>query len=211
MERSVTKASLPEGFRYLPEFLTEAEEWRLLEVISGMQFREFAMKGVTAKRRIVQFGWHYSFESYRLTPSDPAPSEFDEVRIRVASVAGVEPDAFSEILVTEYTLGAGIGWHRDAPPFGIVAGVSLAGTCRMRFRTVDAADRRAVAVQLSPRSLYLLTGSARTDWQHTIPPTKELRYSITFRTLRPSRRPAAPGPVVQRTGFRNGPKPDGRR
>ncbi|HEX7256079.1 MAG TPA: hypothetical protein VF236_09155 [Gaiellaceae bacterium] len=39
-------------------------------------------------------------------------------------------------------------------------------------------------VLLEPRSGYVLTGPARTSWQHSIPPTKELRYSITFRTLR---------------------------
>jgi alkylated DNA repair dioxygenase AlkB len=39
-------------------------------------------------------------------------------------------------------------------------------------------------VLLEPRSGYVLAGKARTSWQHSIPPTKELRYSITFRTLR---------------------------
>ena len=44
--------------------------------------------------------------------------------------------------------------------------------------------RDRAAVELPPRSIYLLTGAARTDWQHTIPPVKEVRWSITFRTLR---------------------------
>jgi alkylated DNA repair dioxygenase AlkB len=30
----------------------------------------------------------------------------------------------------------------------------------------------------------VLAGEARWKWQHSIPPTKEERYSITFRTLR---------------------------
>jgi DNA oxidative demethylase len=175
---------LPEGFLYFPEFITEAEELDLLRVISTVPFREFAMKGVPAKRRVAHFGWHYSFDSFRLTAAEPAPSEFDSVRVRTAAVAAIDPGAFAEVLVTEYRPGAGIGWHRDAPPFGLVAGISLAGTCRMRFRTGSTAERRTAATHLAPRSLYLLTGSARTQWQHTIPPTKELRYSITFRTLR---------------------------
>jgi DNA oxidative demethylase len=114
--------ALPEGFRYVPHFLTEAEESSLLETISTLEFHEFAMHGVTAKRRVAEFGWHYSFESYRLTPAAPPPVEFDGVRIRAASVAEVDPANFSEILVTVYAPGSGIGWHRDAPPFGIVAG-----------------------------------------------------------------------------------------
>lgn len=39
------------------------------------------------------------------------------------------------------------------------------------------------ALKLTPRSAYLLAGKARWSWQHSIPATKELRYSVTFRTL----------------------------
>jgi alkylated DNA repair dioxygenase AlkB len=38
-----------------------------------------------------------------------------------------------------------------------------------------------------PCSAYLMRGSARWDWQHSIPPVDKLRYSITFRTLRDSK------------------------
>jgi DNA oxidative demethylase len=183
---SQMQQQLPDGFRYEPDFLTGAEEAELIESVSGLEFHEFAMRGVTARRRIIQFGWHYSFETFRLTPAPLPPPALDEIRMRAAAIANVQPDEFSEILLTEYQPGAGIGWHRDAPPFGIVAGVSLAGHCRMRFQTGQGVDRRTVAVHLAPRSLYVLTGEARARWQHTIPPTKELRYSITFRTLRRS-------------------------
>jgi hypothetical protein len=30
----------------------------------------------------------------------------------------------------------------------------------------------------------VLAGKARWSWQHSIPATKELRYSLTFRTLK---------------------------
>jgi alkylated DNA repair dioxygenase AlkB len=43
---------------------------------------------------------------------------------------------------------------------------------------------RSVAIELAPRSIYRLEGESRWDWQHSIPPTPALRYSITFRTLR---------------------------
>ena len=76
------------------------------------------------------------------------------------------------------------GWHRDAPAFGTVVGVSLAGSSRLRFQRGKGDDRRVWELLLEPRSGYVLAGKARTAWQHSIPPTKELRYSITFRTLR---------------------------
>src|SRR3982751_1167527 len=113
-------SELPDGFRYVPDFLGESEESDLLQAISTVNFREFAMKGVTAKRRIAQFGWHYSFDSFRLTPAEPPPPPLDSIRIRVGSIAAIPPEAFSEVLITEYRPDAGIGWHRDAPPFGIV-------------------------------------------------------------------------------------------
>ena len=176
--------TLPNGFLFVPEFLSIEEETGLLSFCSGLSFHSFAMRGVTAKRRVASFGWHYSFDTYKATEADPIPEPLLSVRERAAAVAGVSPNAFSEALVTEYQPGAGIGWHRDAPPFGIVAGISLGSSCRMRFQTGKGAERAVAAVELTPRSLYVLTGEARTKWEHTIPAVKELRYSLTFRTMR---------------------------
>jgi DNA oxidative demethylase len=142
------------------------------------------MHGVTAKRRVAQFGWRYSFETYKLTPAASLPPELEDVRNRAAALAGIAAEEFSETLVTEYAPGAGIGWHRDAPHFGIVAGISLGGQCRMRFQRGKGEDRVTAAAILEPRSIYLLTGEARNRWQHTIPPVHALRWSITFRTVR---------------------------
>ena len=175
---------LPPGLIFSPDFLTPVEEQDLLAFIRTLDFRTFQMQGVTARRRIRQFGWHYAFESYQLTPADPVPAEFAEIRARSAALVNIDPSAWAEALVTEYVPGAGIGWHRDAPAFGIVAGISLAGSCRMRFQTGAGEARMTSALELPPRSIYALTGEARTHWQHMIPPTRELRYSITFRTLR---------------------------
>ena len=84
-----------------------------------------------------------------------------------------------------YPAGAEIGWHRDAPMFGSrIAGVSLGAPCRMRLQRTVGGTRRVAAIDLAPRSAYLLTGKARWSWQHSIPATPALRHSITFRTLR---------------------------
>jgi alkylated DNA repair dioxygenase AlkB len=177
---------------FIPDFLTIAEEKQLLAVIAQMEFRPLQMHGITAKRRIKQFGWHYAFESYQLTPADPIPAGFTDIAARSAALAGIETSEWAEALVTEYTPGAGIGWHRDAPPFGIVAGISMHGPCRMRFQTGTGPTRITSAIELPSRSIYLLTGEVRTKWQHMIPPTRELRYSITFRTLRNTKRNPEP-------------------
>ena len=174
----------PEGSQYREDFLDETEERELLDRISSLEFHEVRMRGVAAKRRVIQYGWKYSFESFKTTEGPPVPEFLLPVRDRAASFASVAPESLSEALLTEYSPGAPIGWHRDAPGFGIVVGVSLLARCRFRFRRgrTGAWETRDLVVE--PRSAYLLSGPARSEWQHSIPPVSELRYSITFRTLR---------------------------
>ena len=125
-----------------------------------------------------------NFEVWRITPGPALPGFLEPLRERAAALAGVEPASLAEALLTEYSPGAGIGWHRDAPQFGVVVGISLLSACRMRFRRGTGPAREARAVMLASRSAYVLTGEARQQWQHSIPPTPALRYSVTFRTLR---------------------------
>jgi alkylated DNA repair dioxygenase AlkB len=174
----------PAGFVFRPDIISAAEEEEFLEVIKRLSFGPFVMHGVEAKRRIANFGLRYARPSRTLADAPEFPSELEPVRARAASLAGITPDEFAHLLVNEYQPGAGIGWHRDSPPFRIVAGISLGAACRMRFQRGEGAARETWVTELPPRSIYLLTGSAREEWQHSIPPVKELRYSMTFRTLR---------------------------
>ena len=89
--------------------------------------------------------------------------------------------------MTEYPPGAPIGWHRDAPQFEIVIGVSLAGACRMRLKPWKG-EGKIIYLVLEPRSIYVIQGKARWHYQHSIPPVEETRYSITFRTMRQSKK-----------------------
>ncbi len=85
--------------------------------------------------------------------------------------------------MTRYPPGAGIGWHRDASQFGEVPGISLLAACRMRVRRGRPRTWETAEFTLEPRSAYILSGPARTQWQHHIPPVAEERWSMTFRTL----------------------------
>jgi alkylated DNA repair dioxygenase AlkB len=178
----------PDGLLSEPEIMTEIEEDAFLDVIKKLPFGAFRMHGADAKRRIVRFGLHYLAGSAAMTPVSNFPLALEPLRVRAAAVAGIPTRVLSESLVTEYALGAGIGSHRDSPPFGIVAGISFGGSCRMRFQRGDGQQRQTWALELPPRSLYVMTGVAREEWQHSISPVKEARWSITFRTLKsPSR------------------------
>lgn len=175
---------LPEGLLYKRDFLREDEERCILEEIRRLCFSEIRMRGVTARRRVVHYGLIYGYDSRSAMPGPAIPDFLESLRHRCAEWLDLAPESLAEALVTEYTPGAGIGWHRDAPMFGAIIGVSLLAPCRMRFRqNNDEADTLAAQVQLDPRSAYALTGESRNHWQHTIPPMKTLRYSVTFRTV----------------------------
>jgi alkylated DNA repair dioxygenase AlkB len=187
---------LPEGLRYLPDFLSPEEERALVERMPEAAFREVRMRGQVALRRTAHYGWDYGYESWQIEPAAPVPDWILPLRERAAALVGAAPSALEEVLVTEYPPGAGIGWHRDAPMFGpAVVGVSLGAPARMRFRRAGASS----ALLLEPRSAYVLDGPARTQWQHSIPAAKALRYSITFRTLKPAPQAAEGKPPRRRS------------
>jgi alkylated DNA repair dioxygenase AlkB len=183
----------PPGFQYRDDFISAAEEAALLEDIRRIEFANFEMRGVVAKRRVAFFGASYDRGH---APAPPIPDFLRSFRHRSAAWASVAPDAFAMALINEYRAGAPIGWHRDAPQYDIVAGISLISPCLMRFRPyvspgaiATTAGRRKTTheIVLNPRSAYLMTGEARNGYEHSIPPVAELRYSLTFRTLRPGR------------------------
>jgi alkylated DNA repair dioxygenase AlkB len=174
----------PEGLVLQPELLTADQEAELLDRLADLRFDPIVMHGQAARRTARHYGLGYDYESRTPRPGEPIPEWLAVVRERAAALAGEHPDALVEALVQHYPAGATIGWHRDAPAFGTVIGVSLAGRCRMRFQRGTGDRRRVWEVALEPRSGYVLAGAARWSWQHSIPATKEPRYSITFRTLR---------------------------
>jgi DNA oxidative demethylase len=177
--------ALPQGFEYQPDWLSQTEEQTLLDQFTTLSFSEVRMHGVVAKRRVKHFGWDYGYQSWRIIPTEPIPEWLLPLRARAARLIAAAPASLEEVLVTRYEPGSGIGWHRDAPMFGpMVVGVSLSGACRMRFQRKTGGNRETAEWLLEPRSAYVLSGPARDSWQHAIPPTKALRYSITFRTVK---------------------------
>jgi alkylated DNA repair dioxygenase AlkB len=179
------RQALPQGFLYKPDFLDSSEEDALLAAIRVLEFHDVRMHGVIARRRVIQYGWKYAFDGARLSEGPELPAFLAPVRTRAAALVPVPPVALSEALLTEYQPGAPIGWHRDAPGFGIVVGISLLSACRFRFRRGPGRGGERVSLTLEPRSAYVLSGPSRTDWQHSIPEVASLRYSITFRTVQP--------------------------
>ena len=180
-----TASPLPEGMVYRTDFITPEEEAALLEEIRNLPLQEAQYKQFTAKRRIMTYGASYDFSNNELLPAGPIPEFLHPLRDRFAQWVGVPASEFTYSVIAEYKLGTQLGWHRDLPHFEIVVGLSLAGPALMRLRRYPhKKGKRAetLSLDLEPRSAYVMRGEARWGWQHSIPPTKADRYSITFRT-----------------------------
>ena len=176
--------ALPPGLAYHADFLCADDEAALLRAFVDLPFHEAKFQQYTARRRVDRYGLVFDEERRVWVEGRPLPRFLVDLRERVAASRRMRAEEFVHALVTEYRPGTPIGWHRDKPEYGIVVGISLSSACRMRFRPYDnQQDRTAVvALTLEPRSLYVMAGEIRRAWQHSIPPAKALRYSITFRT-----------------------------
>lgn len=177
----------PPGFEYLPSFISQEEEEALIKAVDAITLHPFRFQGFEARRKVASFGYDYSFDQARLNPGQPIPPAFDFLLEKLGRHTRLSPGNFAELLVTEYPPGSVINWHRDAPPFDLIAGISLGAACSFRLRPHDKKKQgrgSIISLTVAPRSLYILKDEARSEWQHSIAPVKSIRYSITLRTLR---------------------------
>lgn len=174
----------PEGFVHHADLLSTEEEELLIQKIQDLPFKHFEMQGYVARRLVYSFGYSYSYQDHNLLQSPSIPNWLLPFRKRCAELACLKAELFEQVLVAKYPEGAAIGWHRDRPEFGpTVLGLSLASPATMRFRRILANHQEIYKVLLNPRSAYIISGLARSAWQHSLAPTESLRYSVTFRAL----------------------------
>jgi alkylated DNA repair dioxygenase AlkB len=181
------ETNFPDGFSYFPDFISKEDEQYLLQVIRKTELHSFLFQGYEAKRKVASFGYDWSFEKRSLSKGKEIPGEFDSLIRKIAGHLSIPKEAFAELLVTEYPPESVINWHRDAPPFDTIAGISLLSDCTFRLKPHDKTKQKGnatISLLVKQRSLYIIQGPARSDWQHSTAPVKKTRYSITLRTLK---------------------------
>jgi alkylated DNA repair dioxygenase AlkB len=176
----------PPGFAYHPDFINPGEENRLLKIIQDLDLQTMKFHEYEAKRKVMSFGRGWSFTEQQLKEGQPIPGSFEFLVQGVADKLDIDKAQIAQFLITEYPAGSVINWHRDAPPFAIIAGVSLLADCSFKLRPHDKSKQTRKATIVYPvnrRSLYTMQGEAKTEWQHSTAPLDKVRYSLTFRTL----------------------------
>lgn len=186
----------PEGLFYLPQFLSAQEQHALFLRVQAQPFEPYIHQGYKANREVVYFGTGYEAEvDIAAEGTQPIPSWLQPLRNKFANLAGLDTEEIAMVLVARYTPGSAIGWHRDRPQFGpTVFGVSLNNDAEMRFRRYVGEIEEMYKINLQHGSAYMISGPARSVWQHGMSPVKTLRYSITMRTLKDKRKNAPVDP-----------------
>ena len=171
------------GLDYREDFIDRDEERALVEQVQAMELAPFRFHGWTGNRKTQSYGWRYDFDDASFRPTEPIPKWLQPLRDKAAALAEVDRADIAHALIARYDPGAGIGWHKDRTVFERVVGVSLSSSATLRFRQRTGSGFTRFSLPVEPRSAYLLWGEARHDWEHSIVPGDELRFSITFRTL----------------------------
>ena len=173
--------SIP-GLRYVPNFITEEEETKLIKLINEYEWL------TDLKRRVQHYGWKYDYKArfinhhMRLGPL-PHWAKLLAMRLKQNGLITEFPD---QIIVNEYKPGQGIANHVDCEPcFGdTVISLSLASSCAMNFVNLQTKSQQELI--LEPRSVVCLHGEARYKWSHGI--ASRLADDISGLSVVPSQR-----------------------
>ena len=159
----VPTTTIPEGFQYRADLLSASDEKAFVVQFGTLPFKPFEFHGYQGNRRIVSFGYRYDYARRILRASEPMPDFLAPLREIAGQFSRIAPEKLEQALVTEYAPGAGIGWHRDKPMFEEVVALSFISPCVPRLRRQDGTGWHRQAVEIAPRSGYLLHGPVRAN------------------------------------------------
>ena len=179
--------ALPEGLIYVPDFMSVAEQMKLLVAIDERKWSQ------ELKRRVQHYGYRYDYKARQVDRSmrlGPLPDFVQDVLNELRMHEAVRSD-FDQLIVNEYLPGQGIAAHIDCEPCfeDRIAIISLGWRYEIEFQYPK--SRSSVTLMLAQGSLLVLSGPARYEWTHQIRPrlkdhgvSRQRRVSLTFRKMR---------------------------
>jgi alkylated DNA repair dioxygenase AlkB len=171
-----------DGLSYRDAFISPSDERELLARVAALPLRPFQFGQFEGKRRVASFGSRYDYTQRQIMDAEPMPTWLSPLIEQVEALGG-HGTRIQQVLCTEYDVGVGIGWHRDKPHYDRVFGLSLGSACRLGFRKSTATGWERFKLDIQPRSIYVMSGPSRHEWEHSIPAVDAPRTSITFRTM----------------------------
>ena len=155
----------------LENFITEEQE---KEIVSNL--KPSKVKAGSGRNIVTRYGSKLPYKAR--VKSHIIPPYFLSICEQIGKVLGYEiPDS---VTVNEYMPGQSIDWHTDSLSSGpVIVVLSLISSAEMGLR--DNTTKENTTITLNTRSLLVLDGEHRTDWEHCIYPVQSHRFSIVFR------------------------------
>jgi alkylated DNA repair dioxygenase AlkB len=178
------------GLTYISNFITPDEENALISSIDAQPWLN------DLKRRVQHYGYKYDYKARSISNDaylGPLPDWLSSISNKLHDDR-IFPSAPDQAIVNEYLPGQGISAHIDCVPCfaDTIASLSLGSSCIMEFANPKTGEKKSIV--LEDRSLIVLSGPARYEWQHAIPARKSdiisgiktkrsRRVSLTFRNV----------------------------
>jgi alkylated DNA repair dioxygenase AlkB len=178
------------GLRYIPDYLEEDEQTRLLAEIDRQPWL------TNLKRRVQHYGYNYDY-SRRSVDGSLYLGALPAWSVRLVERLtrdGWAAEPINQLIVNEYDPGQGIAAHIDhVPSFGnTILSASLGSPCLMTYTNIQ--TKAEVSLLLEPGSLIVMQDEARYEWKHGIAARKSdvhqgrriirgRRVSLTFRSV----------------------------
>lgn len=178
------------GLIYISDFISVQEQDFLLAQIDQQRWL------TDLKRRVQHYGYKYDYKA-RTVGNDaylgPLPYWLESLSKKLHD-DNIFPSVPDQVIVNEYLPSQGISAHIDCVPCfaDTIASLSLGSSCIMEFSNPKTVEKKSTV--LEDRSLIVLSGIARYEWQHAIPARKSdiingikteraRRVSLTFRNV----------------------------
>jgi alkylated DNA repair dioxygenase AlkB len=178
------------GLTYLPHYITVDEQNKLIHIIDQQEW------STKLRRRVQHYGYRYDYKNGSLASSSylgDLPDWAGRIAKRLLD-DGLTTKVPDQVIINEYEPGQGITSHVDCVPcFGkTIISLSLGSSCVMDF--THSQIKQKASILLLPRSLVVMQGAARYEWQHSIAARKKDKYkgrelvrtrrvSMTFREV----------------------------
>ncbi len=178
------------GLTYLPHYITVDEQNKLINIIDQQEW------STKLRRRVQHYGYRYDYKNGSLASSSylgDLPNWAGGIAKRLSD-DGLTTKVPDQVIINEYEPGQGITSHVDCVPcFGkTIISLSLGSSCVMNF--THSQIKQKASILLLPRSLVVMQGAARYEWQHSIAARKKDKYkgrelvrtrrvSMTFREV----------------------------
>lgn len=178
------------GLTYITDFISAKERDFLLSQIDQQPWL------TDLKRRVQHYGYKYDYKA-RTIGNDAYLGPLSDWLASLSKTLHdnrIFPSMPDQVIVNEYLPGQGISAHIDCVPCfaDTIASLSLGSPCVIEFSNPVTHEKKSIV--LEDRSLVVLSGPARYEWQHAIPARKSdiingiktdrvRRVSLTFRNV----------------------------